>query len=260
MIFLWSLSDIKSPKVSRTLLSILVVLNNVVVWIVSTRPPISKSSSPFNNLLVTVPKAPITIGTTIIIIIIIIIILLRSFSHQFLRAVFYWSLSGSKSAQISRTLLSILTDLNNAIFCMVSIHPPIFNSFSPFYNPLGTVPSAPTRIGITIIFTFYYYYYYYYYTPYEFFKLTLSEVFFLRSLSDSQFPQFFKTLLRIQTDVSGVKGKIILIIIIIIIGSNNSSNSSSSFSRNFRWFFTKSRVTRHLFLGLQNFSKYSSRF
>ena len=29
---------------------------------VSTRPPISKSSSPFSNPLVTVPNAPITIG------------------------------------------------------------------------------------------------------------------------------------------------------------------------------------------------------
>ena len=29
---------------------------------VSTRPPTSKSSSPFGNPLVTVPKAPITIG------------------------------------------------------------------------------------------------------------------------------------------------------------------------------------------------------
>ena len=46
----------------RSLLSILAVLNNVVVWMVSTRPPISKSSSPFNNHLVTVPKVPITIG------------------------------------------------------------------------------------------------------------------------------------------------------------------------------------------------------
>ena len=57
-----SLSDSKSPQVSRTLLSILAVLNNVVVCMVSTRPPISKSSSPFSNDLVTVLKAPITIG------------------------------------------------------------------------------------------------------------------------------------------------------------------------------------------------------
>ena len=38
-------SHSKSPQISRTLLSILVGLNNVVVWMVSTRPFISKSSS-----------------------------------------------------------------------------------------------------------------------------------------------------------------------------------------------------------------------
>ena len=59
MIFHRSLSDSKSPQVSRTLLSILAVLNNVVVWMVSTRP---LTSSPFNNPLVTVPNASITIG------------------------------------------------------------------------------------------------------------------------------------------------------------------------------------------------------
>ena len=57
-----SLSDSKSPQVSRTLLGILADLSNDVVWMVSTRPPISKSSSLFNNPLVTVPKARITIG------------------------------------------------------------------------------------------------------------------------------------------------------------------------------------------------------
>ena len=62
MVFHWSLSDSKSPQVSRTLLSILSVFKNAVVWMVSTRSPTSKSSRPFNNPLVTVPKAPITIG------------------------------------------------------------------------------------------------------------------------------------------------------------------------------------------------------
>ena len=62
MVFHWSLSDSKSPQVSRTLLSILAVLNNIVIWMVSTRPPTSKSSSTFSNPLVTVPEAPITIG------------------------------------------------------------------------------------------------------------------------------------------------------------------------------------------------------
>ena len=62
MVFHWSLSDRKSPQVSRSLLNILAILNNVLVWMASTRPPTSKSSSPFNNPLVTVPKAHIQIG------------------------------------------------------------------------------------------------------------------------------------------------------------------------------------------------------
>ena len=66
MVFHWSLSDGKSPQLSRTLLSILAVLNNAVVWMVSTRSPTSKSFSPFNNPLVIVPKASITIGIIVI--------------------------------------------------------------------------------------------------------------------------------------------------------------------------------------------------
>ena len=62
MVFHWRLSDSKSPQVSRTLLSILAVFNNTVVWMVSTRPPTSKSSRPCDKPLVTVPKAPISIG------------------------------------------------------------------------------------------------------------------------------------------------------------------------------------------------------
>ena len=65
MVFHWSLSDSKPPQVSRTHLRILAVLSNAVVWIVSTRPPTSEFSRPFNNPLVIVPKATITIGTII---------------------------------------------------------------------------------------------------------------------------------------------------------------------------------------------------
>ena len=59
------LSDRKSPQVSRTLLSILAVRNNAVFWMVTNHPPSSKSFSPFNNTLVTVPKVPIMIGTIV---------------------------------------------------------------------------------------------------------------------------------------------------------------------------------------------------
>ena len=61
----WNLSDIKFPEVSRTLFSILVNLNNAVVWMVSTLSLISKSYCSFISPLVTVPRAPITIGTTV---------------------------------------------------------------------------------------------------------------------------------------------------------------------------------------------------
>ena len=61
MVFHWSLSDSKSLQVSRTLLSILAVLSNAVVWMVSTRPPTSKSSSLFSSPLVTVPNVSITV-------------------------------------------------------------------------------------------------------------------------------------------------------------------------------------------------------
>ena len=65
MVFLWSLSDSKSPQVSWTIFSILADLNNDVVWMVSTCTLISKSSSPCTNPLMTVPRAPITIGMTV---------------------------------------------------------------------------------------------------------------------------------------------------------------------------------------------------
>ena len=63
MVFHWS--DSKSHQVSKTLLRILAVFSNVVVWIVSTHPPTCKSSRLFNNPLVIVPNAPITIGTIV---------------------------------------------------------------------------------------------------------------------------------------------------------------------------------------------------
>ena len=153
MVFHWSLSDIKSPQVSRVLLRILAVLNNAVIWVVSTRPPTSKSSSPIINPLVTVPRAPITIGTIVTfmfksffnslarskylsffshsfsfilwsvgtakstIIIVAIVFSFESFSHQRQLMIFHWSQNDSKSHQVSRTLLSILANFNNAVVC-----------------------------------------------------------------------------------------------------------------------------------------------
>ena len=58
MVFHWRLSD-------RTRLRILALLSSAVIWIVSSHPPTSKSTRPFNNPLVIWPKAPITIGTIV---------------------------------------------------------------------------------------------------------------------------------------------------------------------------------------------------
>ena len=82
MVFHWRLSDSKSPQVSSTLLSVLAVFSNAVVWMVSTRPSTSKSSRPFNDPLVTVPKAPITIG-------IIVTFMFHSFFNSLARSSYY---------------------------------------------------------------------------------------------------------------------------------------------------------------------------
>ena len=68
--------------------------------------------------------------------------------------VFHWSLSDTKYPQVSRTLLSILGDLNNAVVWIVSTDSFISKSSSPFTKPLGIVPSTLITIGITITFMF----------------------------------------------------------------------------------------------------------
>ena len=56
--------------------------------------------------------------------------------------VFHYSLSDNKFPQVSRILLSIMADLNNALVWMVSNPPLILKSTSPRTNPFVTVPSA----------------------------------------------------------------------------------------------------------------------
>ena len=65
--------------------------------------------------------------------------------------VFHWSLSDSKS-QVSRTLLSIMADLNNAVIWIVPTSPVISKSSRPL-NILVTVTRAPIT-GTTSSFMF----------------------------------------------------------------------------------------------------------
>ena len=65
----------------------------------------------------------------------------------------HWSLSDNKS-QVSRTLLSILADLNNDVVWMDSIRPLISKYSSSYTNPLVTVLCASITIGIAVTFMF----------------------------------------------------------------------------------------------------------
>ena len=67
--------------------------------------------------------------------------------------VFHWNLSDSKSPQVFSTLLSMLTDHDNAI---VSIHPLIFKSSRPLTDPLGIVPST---LLLSLLFNFQFYFF-----------------------------------------------------------------------------------------------------
>ena len=140
MVFHWSLSDSKAPQVSRTRLSILAVLSNAVVWIVSTRPLTSKSSRPFNNPLVTVPNAPITIGT-------IVTFMFHSFFNSLARSRYlsFFSLSftfilwstGTAKSTILQILFLLLIIMRSGLLagirwsvCMLKSHRSLCESFS----------------------------------------------------------------------------------------------------------------------------------
>ena len=106
----------------------------------------------------------------------------ENFSHQHQLMVSHWSLSDSKSPQVSWTLLSILADVSNVVDWMISTHILIYNSSIRFTNSLVTVPSALITIGITVTFMFH-----------SFFKFprNIQELIFL-----SAFLQFYSVVCR----------------------------------------------------------------
>ena len=81
--------------------------------------------------------------------------LLRIFFYTSVTWRFSTGIRDSKFPQVSRTRLSILADLNNAVIWMVSNCPLISKSSSPSTNLLVTVPSALITIGISVTFMFY---------------------------------------------------------------------------------------------------------
>ena len=193
MVFRWSLSDSKSPQVSRTLLSILAALNNAVVWMVSIRPPTSKSSSPFSNPLVTVPNALITIG-------IIVTCMFHSFFNSLARSRYLsffshsfsfilWSAGTAKSTILQVLFFSffffffffLLIIIKSGLLagirwsvCMLKSHRSLCVAFSRTVAGLCIY-------HLLVWSNLNYYYYYYYITPSEFFTSRLADGFPLES-------------------------------------------------------------------------------
>ena len=64
--------------------------------------------------------------------------------------VFQRSLSDSQSRQVTRTPLSILAEVINAVVLMITSCPLILKSSSHIIHPLGIVPSASIKIGINV--------------------------------------------------------------------------------------------------------------
>ena len=68
--------------------------------------------------------------------------------------VFHWSLSDSKFSRVTKTLLSILTEINNGVVGMLLIHLQISNFSRSIFKLLETVPSALLTISITVTLMF----------------------------------------------------------------------------------------------------------
>ena len=68
--------------------------------------------------------------------------------------VYHWSVNESEFPQVSRTLLSILTNLNNTVVWMVSTCPVTCKSFNLFTNSKVSIPSISITTDITVPFIF----------------------------------------------------------------------------------------------------------
>ena len=184
MVFHWSLSDSKSLQVSRTRLRILTVLS---ILIVSIRPPTSKSSKPFNNPLVIVPKAPITIGT-------IVTFMFHSFFNSLARSRYLFFLSHPFRfiLLLSLSLLSLLFNFQIFLFCFLQ----------PFTKDLGwgKVVVICSLCVCFFVASFGRYYDHYYYIPSDFLIPWLTDGFSL----EFEWQKVTRTLFCIQADFNNV--------------------------------------------------------
>ena len=125
-------------------------------------------------------------------------------------------MSDSKSPQVSRTLLSILTDFNNAEFWMISTRPLIFKSTSPFNCPLVTVPRAPIKTGINATFMFHSFFYF----PNKLEVFILLFIFFLfysEVSQDSKVHNFASSLFCLDYFKIGSSIRLLLLLLLLLL-------------------------------------------
>ena len=151
MVFHKRVSVNNSHQVFRTFLSILVDLNIAVIWMVSIRPPTSKSFSPFSYPLLTVPKAPITIGTFVTCMLYIFFNSLARWSYfSFFSHSFSFQFRDSKIDNFASSLFFLSIIIKSGLLAEIRWSACISKSH-------GSLCVSFSRTGVG----FYYYYYYY---------------------------------------------------------------------------------------------------
>ena len=121
----------------------------------------------------------------------------------------HWSLSDSKFPQVSRTLLSILTDLNNAVVWTVSL--------ALWFLSLTVLLPSLWDCSVCTNYNWYHRHLLLYYSKQVFHAS-------VRSLSDSKSPQASRTLLSIPADLKNI-------VIWMVSSCHLISNSSSPFNK-----------------------------
>ena len=163
MVSHWRLNDSKLPQVSWTLRSILDVFNNAVVWMVSTRPPTSKSSRLFINPSVTVLKTPIANGIFVTFMFHSFFqfssqveVLMSLFKILIFESFFISTTAGILSQDFQRQQISsCFLDHSQCSGCSKKKTALVLTvSTRPFNNHFVTVPKAPITIDIIVTFMF----------------------------------------------------------------------------------------------------------
>ena len=142
-------------------------ITNAVVWMVFTRPPTSKSSSPFNYPLVTVPNAPVIIG-------IMVTFMFYSFFNSLARSRYLSFFSHSFSFILWSAETATSTILQFLFFLLIILRSGLLAEIRWYVCISKSHRSLCVLYTMTVAGYYccdYYYYFYYYFIHCKFFTL-----------------------------------------------------------------------------------------